>query len=82
MCTFVVLNVLEPSALNAEFQYFISLCIKCWVSVFHTLILVTFVTFADRQPGGDEASNEGATQAQQSMPYDFADNSIILILKN
>jgi hypothetical protein len=43
--------------------------------------LIKFRDVADRQPGGDdEASNEGATQAQQGMPNDFVDNSIIIII--
>jgi hypothetical protein len=42
----VIINVVEPGAFNLESQYFI-------------LYLIKFHDFAEQQPGGDEASNEG-----------------------
>jgi len=53
MCT-VTVNVLEPGAFNPEFQYFIPSFNK-----------ISWLRW--QQPGGDEASNEGTTQAQQVM---------------
>jgi hypothetical protein len=51
MCI-VALNVLVPHAFNPESQYFIPL--------FNKISLL-----CRQQPGGDEASNVGATQAQE-----------------
>ncbi len=50
----VLINVLAPRAFNAESQYFIPL--------FNKISLL-----CGQQPGGDEASNEGATLAQEGV---------------
>jgi hypothetical protein len=59
MCT-VALNVHEPGAFNAEFQYFIPL--------FNTVSWL-----CGQQPGGDEASNEGCNSGP--FGHDLTDNS-------
>jgi hypothetical protein len=53
MCT-VASNVLAPHAFNPESQYFIPL--------FNKILLL-----CGQQSGGDEASNVGATQAQEGV---------------
>jgi hypothetical protein len=65
MCT-VTINVLEPGAFNAEFQYFIPL--------FNTHFITLRITAR-----GDEASQmAGETQAQTG--HEFPDNSNICFL--
>jgi hypothetical protein len=64
LCT-VAINVLEPRAFKTESQYFIPLFNK--ISWLWT-----------RQPGGDEASNEGCNSG--STGHDFMDNFIALAL--
>jgi hypothetical protein len=63
MCTELI-NVLEPSALNAKSQYFIAIFNKIsW--------------FCGQQPGGDEAANEGCNSGPTG--HDFMDNSNVLL---
>jgi hypothetical protein len=62
MCT-ITINVIEPSAFNLEFQYFISL--------FNNISW-----FCRQQPRGDETSNEGCNSSLTRHDFTYNANNV------